>query len=252
VFAEEEAALLLDASMDAEHLEELAQERVAGLPLEHVLGWVAFCGMRIAVDREIFVPRRRTELLVHEGLRLLGGRERERSQRDVRRQHAVELCCGAASVATALAASTDGVTVHAADIDTRAVAVARRNLEPYRGHTYAGDLYDALPPHLAGKVDLLVANAPYVPTRVIATMPAEARLHEPWIALDGGVDGLSVQRRLVAGAGCWLKAGGHLLVESSRQQAHALSAEMHGHGLTTRIVTDDDLDATAVVGTAPD
>jgi release factor glutamine methyltransferase len=158
------------------------------------------------------------------------------------------MCCGAAPVSAALAASTAGVVVHAADIDARAVAVARRNLEPYGGHAYTGDLYDALPPHLAGDVDLLVANAPYVPTASIATMPPEARLHESRIALDGGEDGLEVQRHLVAGAADWLGPGGHLLIETSRRQARALADEMRGHGLTSRVVTDDDLDATAVVG----
>ena len=108
--------------------------------------------------------------------------------------------------------------MYAADLDPVGVACARRNLAPRR--VFEGDLYDALPTELRGRVDVLVANAPYVPTDAIATMPPEARDHEPRVALDGGGDGLDVQRRIIAEAprrGC--APGGHLLIETGRSQA---------------------------------
>ena len=98
-----------------------------------------------------------------------------------------------------LLAARPDITVHAADLDAAAVACARRNLGP-RGTVHHGDLYEPLPRELAGRVDVLVANAPYVPTAEIALMPPEARLHEPRVALDGGPDGLDVARRIVADA----------------------------------------------------
>lgn len=230
VFAEDEAALLVAAPGD---VEALAARRVAGEPLEHVLGWAAFCGLRVVVEPGVFVPRRRTELLVREALALLppGG-------------VAVDLCCGSGAVGAALAAA--GADVHAADLDPAAVRCARRNLPPDRVHE--GDLDAPLPATLRGRVDVLVANAPYVPTMAIATMPPEARDHERRVALDGGADGLDVARRVVAAAPRWLAPRGHVLVETSERQAPALAAAVAAQGLVARVVRDEELDATAVVG----
>jgi release factor glutamine methyltransferase len=97
-------------------------------------------------------------------------------------------------------------------------------------------------------VDVLVANAPYVPTAAIAMMPPEARDHEPQVALDGGADGLAVQRRVAALADRWLAPGGHLLIETSRRQAPLLADAFAHGGLRPRIARCDELDATAVVG----
>ena len=86
---------------------------------------------------------------------------------------------------------------------------------------FEGDLFGALPAGLRGRVDVLIANAPYVPTAEIANMPPEAREHEPLVALDGGADGLDVQRRITACARDWLTPGGSLLIETSVRQAPA-------------------------------
>ena len=97
--------------------------------------------------------------------------------------------------------------LYAIDIDPAAAALARRNLaEP--AVVIVGDLYEGLPGSLRGRVDVLVANAPYVPTDAIALMPREARDHEPRVALDGGSDGTAVQRRIIAEAPGWLRSGG--------------------------------------------
>jgi release factor glutamine methyltransferase len=122
-------------------------------------------------------------------------------------------------------------------------------VEPLGGHAHRGDLFSALPGRLRGAVAVLLVNAPYVPTDAVATMPPEARDHEPLVALDGGPDGVDVHRRVAADAAAWLAPGGHLLVETSRQQAGATVAAVTAGGLTARVVRDDDLDATAVVGT---
>jgi release factor glutamine methyltransferase len=140
--------------------------------------------------------------------------------------------------------------VHAADVEPKAVRCARANLEP-RGHVYEGDLYDALPEELRGRVDILAVNAPYVPTESIAMMPPEARLYEPAVALDGGEDGLDVHRRVAAGALEWLAPGGSLLIETSRRQAPVSAALFEAAGLLARVETSDDYDATVVIAERP-
>jgi release factor glutamine methyltransferase len=133
-----------------------------------------------------------------------------------------------------------------------AAATARRNLPSAPSHigarVHEGDLYDPLPSGLRGRIDVLVANAPYVPTAAIPLMPPEAREHEPLLALDGGADGLDVQRRVIAEAPGWLAPGGWLLIETSEEQSPRTAALFEAAGFTTRVSRDDDLDATVVVG----
>lgn len=240
VFAEDEARLLVAAAQTPAELAALVDQRVAGLPLEQILGWAEFCGLRIIVERGVFVPRRRTELLVREAAALA-------------RPGAVvvDLCCGSGAVGAALAATVGGIELYAVDIDPAAVRCARRNIAAAGGQVYEGDLYEPLPSALRGRVDLLAVNAPYVPTDALALMPPEARLHEARVALDGGPDGLDVQRRVAADAVGWLAPGGHLLIETSERQAARTADVFSRSGLTARVVTSDELDATVVVGARP-
>ena len=232
VFPEEEARLLADGARDAEELARMVDRRVGGLPLEQVLGWAEFCGLRITVEPEVFVPRPRTELLVREAATLLAAGS-----------VVVDLCCGSGAVGAALAASRPSIELHAADLDPRAVGCARRNV----ARVYEGDLFEPLPGSLRGRVDLLTVNAPYVPSAEIGLMPREARLHEPRSALDGGADGLAVLRRAVAGAPSWLGAGGALVAEVSAAQAPDVVAAAGRAGLQARVVSDEELEATVIV-----
>jgi len=237
VFAEDEARLLAEAAGSPAELETLVERRVAGLPLEHIVGWAEFCGLRIAVAPGVFVPRSRTEFLVQQAIAL--------AARDA---VVVDLCCGSGALGTALAAAVPGVDLHAADVDPDAVACARRNLAGL-GQVYEGDLYDPLPVTLRGRVDVLLANVPYVPSDSIALMPPEAREHEPRVALDGGPDGLDVARRVVSGAPDWLAPGGSLLFETSEAQVPHAVAIVAAAGLAARVASDDDLGATVLIGT---
>jgi len=240
VFAEDEADLLIGAAGAPQQLIAMVARRVAGEPLEHILGWVDFAGVRVSVEPGVFVPRRRTEFLVREAVsRLPSGPG-----------IVVDLCCGSGAIGLAVAVAARGpVELHAADVDPVAVACARRNLAAVGGHGYEGDLYTALPARMRGRANVLVANVPYVPTNAMALLPPEARLHEPRAALDGGPDGLDVFRRVVAGAVDWLAPGGHLLVEVGEEQTSAAVAALTAAGLAARVARSAEHDGAVVIGT---
>ena len=250
VFAEDEADLLIAAAPGPAELAAMAQRRASGLPLEQVIGWAEFCGLRIAVAEGVFVPRRRTGFLVTQAAAL------------ARRPGpvvVVDLCCGSGAIGAAIAAALTadrpgpggdgpgGLELHAADADPAAVACARRNLAGL-GQVWAGDLFAALPGGLRGRVDVLAANVPYVPAGEIGLLPAESRLHEPRRAVDGGPDGLDVARRVAAAAPEWLAPGGTLLIETSERQAPAAAECFAAAGLLPRVTCSDELAATVVTG----
>lgn len=230
VFAEEEAALLLAATDDPATLEAMVRQRVAGDPLEYVLGWAEFAGLRITVDPGVFVPRPRSEALVREAV------ARGRSGATI-----IDVCCGTGAIGLAVATALGG-ELYSTDLDPAAVANARKNVD----RVFQGDLFEPLPAGLAA--DLVVFVAPYVPTDAIALLPREARLYEPLSTLDGGADGLDVVRRVVAEAPAWLVSGGYLVTEVSEGQADAVAATLESTGFAASVVRDDETDTTVVIG----
>ena len=253
VFAEDEARILTAAARTPAELAAMVDRRVIGHPLEHVVGWADFCGLRIAVSGGVFVPRRRSEFLVRQavGVALAQGAVSAKASHPLPEEQRVvvaDLCCGSGAIGLAVVSALAHTDLYAADIEPAAVACARQNLRAVGGHVYQGDLYDPLPASLRGRIDVLVVNAPYVPTGEIAFMPAEARLHEPAVALDGGSDGVAMHRRVADGAPGWLAAGGHLLIETSARQAELTAAAVTASGLTATVAAEDDVDATVVIG----
>lgn len=229
VYAEDEARLLLEASGD---IDDLVARRVSGEPLEWVVGWAAFAdetgeGVRVAVSPGVFVPRGRTielalaatELLPTNGI-------------------AVDLCCGSGAIAAFLHSRLPDASYYAADIDPRAVVCARENL-PFAS-VLEGDLFAPLPDGLRGRVDVITANTPYVPSDLVALMPPEARDHEPLHTLDGGPDGLRLLRRIATEAGSWLRPGGTVLIEISESQYDAAQEIFEASGLVTSARIDPD------------
>lgn len=221
--------------------------RVAGEPLETVLGWAGFAGRRIIVRPGVFVPRRRTERLARAAVA---------AARAADGAVVVDLCCGSGAIAAVLADEVPGAIVHAADVDPVAVACAAENLVPRGVGVHRGDLLDALPGDLRGRIHVLVANVPYVPHAALDLMPPEARLHEPEATRDGGADGLDVLRRVARGSASWLAPGGLLLVEVADAQlddargcltAAGLEARSDPSAANTRADEDDDDDGTHVV-----
>jgi release factor glutamine methyltransferase len=190
VFAEDEAVLLGGD-------EALIARRIAGERLEHVLGWVDFCGLRIAVDPGVFIPRPQTEALADQAASL-------------RPRIALDLFAGCGAIAAVVKQRNPDAHVVAGELDEVALACARRNGERFEFDVVRSDVDDGLPPELAGLVDVLTANVPYVPTTELAFVPHDG---EPDAALDGGDDGRDWARRVLAIAPRWLRPGGTLLME---------------------------------------
>ncbi len=237
VFAEDEADLLIGQADDEPALAVLLDRRVAGVPLEVVLGWTWFCGLRIEVDPGVFVPRQRTAFLVAQAVSLMPPGA-----------VVIDVCCGSGAIGRAIADAVDDIDLHATDIDRVAVGCAARNLAAVGGHTYCGDLLDALPVRLRGRADVVVVNAPYVPTDEIAMMPPEARDHEPHHTLDGGPDGVDVHRRVAAVVGEWLRPGGHVLIETGEHQAELTAEALRRGGLDATIARSEEMWATVAIG----
>jgi release factor glutamine methyltransferase len=257
VFAESEAAILTEAAANAgqsdpanadaradadpdhaEALERLVARRIAGEPLEHVVGWAEFAGMRIPVAPGVFVPRRRTELVARVVARLAPASGT-----------VVDLCCGAGPISVALATWRKDLTVVAADIDPVAVDLALRALAPLGGTAVVSDMDENLPPGLAGAVDVVASCPPYVPSDQIALMPHEAREYEPTVALDGGADGARMQSRVFAAAVRLLAPGGRCVVETSEHGADATLAAARAVGLAAVVEEDEEVGAVVVIAT---
>ena len=235
VFAEDEAEILEEVASGAE-LEAMVARRIAGEPLEYIVGFVDFCGLQLGIEPGVFVPRQRTQFLVERAIELAPPTA-----------VVVDLCCGNGALGIAVASSLEQAELHAADVDLAAVECARENVG-HGGQVHLGDLFTALPDALRGKIDVLLANVPYVPSAAIEQMPPEARDYEPRVTLDGGPDGLDVLRRVAAEAPAWLAPRGNVFFETSREQATSAAEVVRNAGLNPTIETNDELNATVVIG----
>jgi release factor glutamine methyltransferase len=219
------------APVNQEGLRAMVARRVAGEPLQYVIGWAPFGRLRLAVGPGVFVPRPETEGLAD--------RAATRLRATPGRRTAVDLCTGSGAIACFLASEAPGTRVLATELDPGALAWARVNADRYGVELLAGDLDAPLPAELAGRVDVLCANVPYVPSEAIATLPTDVRDHEPRLSLDGGPDGLDVFRRLAGRAGHWLAPGGWLYCEIGEDQAEEAAAILTGAGLAEVAVHRD-------------
>jgi len=206
VAAEDEAAEFLRAAPDARTLEGWLRRREHGEPPAWITGTVVFCGRRLHIAPNVYVPRAQSEALARRAVTLLPDDGR-----------AVDLCTGVGAVAAHLIAHVPTAAVVGVDLDQLAAECARRNGVP----TIVGDLDAPLRTHEA--FDLVTAVAPYVPTSAIGLLPSDVRRYEPRVALDGGVDGLDLVRRVVAAASRLLRPGGWLLIEVGGDQDEALA-----------------------------
>jgi release factor glutamine methyltransferase len=236
VSAAAEARWLVEEAADPQALRAMVARRVAGEPLQYVIGWAPFGRFRLRVGPGVFVPRPETEGLADRAAARLRAAGRGGS---ATAPVAVDLCTGSGAIACFLAAEVPGARVLATELDPAALAWARPNTDRYGVELLAGDLDAPLPGELAGRVDVLCANVPYVPSGAIPTLPRDVRDHEPRLALDGGPDGLDVLRRVAAGADRWLAPGGFLLCEIGEDQGEAAAALLAEAGLAEIAVLPD-------------
>ena len=230
---EEEADELVRAAAgDAGVLADLVRRRAGGEPVAWLTGTVTFCDVRVGVAPGVYVPRPQTEPLARRAATLLapGG-------------VAVDLCTGSGAVAVVLAAAVPSARVVATELEDNAVACARAN----GVEVFAGFLDEPLPGSLEGRVDVLTAVVPYVPTDELRLLPRDVRAYEPRLALDGGVDGTDLLAEVVQRSPRWLRPGGWLLLELGGDQAERLGGALHDAGFETpEVLVDEEGDPRAI------
>ncbi len=225
---------------DVASFEELVTRRAAREPLQHLTGRAWFRTVELAVGPGVFVPRPETELLAGWAVERLTGLEDP---------VVVDLGTGSGAIAAALAAEAPHARVHAVELDEQAYAWAACNLTGTGVDLRHGDLATAFD-DLAGEVDVVVSNPPYVPLEAWESVAPEARDHDPHLALFSGQDGLDAIRVLAVRAQVLLRAGGVLGVEHADVQGDAVPAVLAGAGPWTGVVDHRDLAGRARFTTA--
>ena len=233
------AALAVNArrplvAVSAARYDDAVQRRARREPLQRILGWEEFRGLRFRLTPDVLIPRPETELFVELALGLLpapGSGQRPR---------VLDVGTGSGCIACAVAHERHDVAVTAVDVSAAAAAVARRNVDAL-GVGVRVVVADLVTATAGASVDLLVANLPYLPDTLIGALAPEVAEHEPRLALAGGPDGLDVIRRLIPGARRVLRSGGAVMLETSgAAQAHAVAGLLAAAGFVD-VVTHDDL-----------
>ncbi|HEY3064226.1 MAG TPA: peptide chain release factor N(5)-glutamine methyltransferase [Methylomirabilota bacterium] len=210
------------------------RRRAAREPLQHILGWEDFRGLRLRVTPAVLIPRPETELLAGWALELLP------PPAVGARPIAVDVGTGSGCIACAIAAERPDVGVVAVDLSPKAAEVARANADRLglgrRVAVVSGDLLSALRP---GRADLVVANVPYLATSALGDLAPEVRAADPRLALDGGADGLRVLRGLVAAAAPFLRSGALVLETGGPDQVEAVVQLLEVHGFHDVARRDD-------------
>ena len=205
-----------DARLEAE----LRERWEGGEPLQYVLGRWGFRDLDIAVDRRALIPRPETEVLVEVALSLAP-----------RPRRVVDLGTGSGAIAIAVATACPDAEVWAVDASPEALELARTNDADRRVHFVEGHWYDELPPELAGEIDLIISNPPYVSEPEFAELDRVVRDWEPKSALVAGPSGLECLREIVSAAPAWLAGGGVLALECAPHQADEVVALCGDAGL---------------------
>jgi len=229
-----ERALVLSADVRSDHVvafEALVARRADREPLQHLTGVAYFRYVELAVGPGVFVPRPETELLAGWAIDAL---VECRDQRGVARPVVVDLCTGSGAIAKSIADEVPEAIVHAIELDEGAFAWAERNLANTGVRLEQGDLATAFP-DLDGTVDVVVCNPPYIPLEAWESVAAEARDHDPHLALFSGQDGLDAMRTLEATAHRLLRRGGVVGAEHADAQGDSAPAVFAATGNWTDV-----------------
>ncbi len=235
IAAREEADELMNAAAgDPDVLDRLVSRRLKGEPIAWLTGAVTFCGLRLFVAPGVYVPRWQTEPLARRAATLLPAAG-----------VAVDLCTGAGAIAAVLAAAVPTARVVATELARDAAQCARRN----GVEVFEGWLDEPLPRELQGRVKVLTAVVPYVPTDSIPLLPRDVQAFEPRLALDGGIDGMDLVAEVARRSASWLSRGGRLLLELGGDQAEPMGRLLHEVGFEgLDVMTDENGDARAICG----
>lgn len=200
--------------------------RGSRIPLQHIVGYQEFMGLRFMVNSDVLIPRQDTEILVEEVMRYLHDGMR-----------ILDMCTGSGCILLSLLQYSNDCEGVGSDISEAALAVARTNAEHLQKDAafVQSDLFE----NIEGKYDVIVSNPPYIPTKVIETLEAEVRDYDPMNALDGKEDGLHFYRRIVDKAGEYLYSGGMLFFEIGHDQAEAVKSLMMEAGYVDVSVCKD-------------
>ena len=204
-------------------LRELVRRRGQREPLQHILGSACFCGLDLAVNGDVLVPRPETEILAELGWQFL---KNTAARPGSAPPLALDFGTGSGCIAIALAVQCPAARVNALDISPATLALARQNAAKHavdsRIEFFAGDGFAALPAD--ARFDLIISNPPYIPAAEIPTLEPEVRDHDPRLALDGGADGLDFYRRLAREAAAFLRPGSRIMLEFGDGQEAAVAA----------------------------
>lgn len=261
VFAEDEAHILVDAAKSSEDAEkssedaasrnngllaELIARRVAGEPLEQIVGWVEFAGERLHVAPGVFVPRQRTALLATQTVRAVQTTQTVRAvQAAGVGPRFLEAFCGVGPVATTVSRAIPETQIHLGDHDEDALECARKNVGQ-SAHCHRLTCLEGLPQSLLGSFDVISAVPPYVPDAAAEFLPREAIDHEAPTALFGGADGLDLVRSLIRDSREWLAPGGVVLIELGREQRYMAADFARTWGFNASIILGDDEQTTVL------
>jgi release factor glutamine methyltransferase len=237
----------LDAAAIAT-LHELVVLRVSGVPLAYLVGRQRFMGLDLLIDHRALIPRKETELIGHtavDALRGLAGMSD--------RVTAIDVCTGSGNLALALAHYVPQARVFASDLSSEAVDLARRNvlhlgLED-RVEISGGDLFAPFDdPSFHGHVDLITCNPPYISSRKVDAMPNEIMMHEPRLAFDGGVFGISLLNRFIQESPRFLRKGGRIVFEVGHGQGPAILRRLGNNGNFCEIIPIQDTSSGEIRG----
>ena len=200
---------------DAEAFHGTLERRIEGEPLSYITGQREFYGLDFVVTPDVLVPRQETEFLVEAVLGYARSRGEDGGDLTI-----ADIGTGSGAVAVALGCHLPNATVYATDVSQEALRVADENVQRHgldgRVHLRHGDLFEAL----AGPVDVVASNPPYLSDDEVAELPPDVQ-REPTLALAGGVDGLDMLRRLIVGAREYVYPGGLLALEIDPRRLEA-------------------------------
>jgi release factor glutamine methyltransferase len=209
----------------AGNVQEVAERRATGEPLSRIVGKREFWGLSLAISPHVLDPRPETETIVEAALSILSNRREDQLS-------ILDLGVGSGALLCALLTEFGSARGVGVDISADAADVARGNLQACGLSLRSGIRVGDWTSGLEGRFDLIVSNPPYIPTADLARLPREVRDFDPWLALDGGIDGLAAYRRILPEARRLLAPGGWLLTELGAGQATDVSAVANACGFT--------------------